>query len=157
MLIIFRKDHRRCSVKKGVLKKFANFIGKHLCWSQFLIKLQALEPATLLKINSSTDTSCAICGIFKNTYLGEHLQTTASRYFQYNSHHHYHYHHFQYHRKMHLYLYRLKIFLTIPLECNRIPCLFQLDFVFFLPLIFFSSLIPSFPFFTPSRRTQNLP
>ena len=31
----------RCSVKKGVLKNFVNFIGKHLCWSSFLIKLQA--------------------------------------------------------------------------------------------------------------------
>ena len=29
-----------CWGKKGVLKKFADFIGKHLCWSQFLIKLQ---------------------------------------------------------------------------------------------------------------------
>ena len=27
--------------KKGVLKDFKNFIGKHLCWSLFLIKLQA--------------------------------------------------------------------------------------------------------------------
>ena len=23
----------RCSLKKGVIKKFANFTGKHLCWS----------------------------------------------------------------------------------------------------------------------------
>ena len=36
-----RSSHRRCSVKKGVLKNFANFIGKHLCWSLFLIKLLA--------------------------------------------------------------------------------------------------------------------
>ena len=27
--------------KKGVLKDFVNFIAKHLCWSLFLIKLQA--------------------------------------------------------------------------------------------------------------------
>ena len=26
--------------KKVVLKNFVNFIGKHLCWSLFLIKLQ---------------------------------------------------------------------------------------------------------------------
>ena len=26
---------RRCSVKKGVLKSYANFIGKQLCWSLF--------------------------------------------------------------------------------------------------------------------------
>ena len=31
----------RCSVRKGVLKKFVKFIGKHLCWSLILIKLQA--------------------------------------------------------------------------------------------------------------------
>ena len=29
------------SCKKAVLKDFINFIGKHLCWSPFLIKLQA--------------------------------------------------------------------------------------------------------------------
>ena len=34
-------SHRRCSVKKGALNFFSNFIGKHLCWSLFLIKLQA--------------------------------------------------------------------------------------------------------------------
>ena len=33
----FRSRHRRCSVKKDGLKNFANFTGKHLCWSLFLI------------------------------------------------------------------------------------------------------------------------
>ena len=28
-----RSSYRRCSVKKGVLKNFAKFIGKHLCQS----------------------------------------------------------------------------------------------------------------------------
>ena len=28
-----RSSHRKCSVKKGVLKNFSNFTGKHLCWS----------------------------------------------------------------------------------------------------------------------------
>ena len=32
-----QKQPQRCSVKKVVLKKFANFTGKHLCWSFFLI------------------------------------------------------------------------------------------------------------------------
>ena len=41
LLGLFRRSHWRCSVKKGVLKKFGNFTGKHLCWSLFLIKLQA--------------------------------------------------------------------------------------------------------------------
>ena len=30
-----RSSHRRCSVRKGVLKSFAIFTGKHLCWSLF--------------------------------------------------------------------------------------------------------------------------
>ena len=38
----------------GVLKNFANFTGKHLCWSLFFTKLQAFRPATLLKIDSYT-------------------------------------------------------------------------------------------------------
>ena len=44
-----RCSHRRCSVKKGVLKSFANFTGKHLWWSLFLINLEAFRPVSLLK------------------------------------------------------------------------------------------------------------
>ena len=33
-----RSSQRRCSVKKGVLKNFADFTRKYLCWSLFLIK-----------------------------------------------------------------------------------------------------------------------
>ena len=32
--------------KKAVLKHFAIFTEKHLCWSLFLIKLQAFMPST---------------------------------------------------------------------------------------------------------------
>ena len=35
-----------------VLKNFANFKGKHLCWSLFFTKFQAFRPATLLKRDS---------------------------------------------------------------------------------------------------------
>ena len=42
----YRSSRRRCSVKEGVLKDSANFTEKHLCWSLFLIKLQA---STLIK------------------------------------------------------------------------------------------------------------
>ena len=48
-----RSNHRRCSNKKGVLKNFAVFTGKHLCWNLLLIKLQAFRPATLLKRDSN--------------------------------------------------------------------------------------------------------
>ena len=33
LLDLFRSSHERCSIRKGVLKNFANFTGKHLCWS----------------------------------------------------------------------------------------------------------------------------
>ena len=36
-------------MKKGVLKNFAKFTGKHLCQSLFLNKVAELRPATLLK------------------------------------------------------------------------------------------------------------
>ena len=43
LLDLFRSSNQRCSVKKDVLKTFANFTGKHLCWSLFLITLQVFE------------------------------------------------------------------------------------------------------------------
>ena len=48
-------SHWNCYVKKGVLRNFANFIGKHLCRSLFLIGLQAFRPAALSKRDSNTD------------------------------------------------------------------------------------------------------
>ena len=43
--------------KKKVFLKLCNFTEKHLCWSVFLITLQVLSPATLLKRYSDTDAS----------------------------------------------------------------------------------------------------
>ena len=40
---------QRCAVKKGVLRNFAMFLGKHLCQSLFFNKVAGLRPATLLK------------------------------------------------------------------------------------------------------------
>ena len=65
--------------EKVVLKNFTNFIEKHLCWSLFLIKLQAFRPTTVLKKTPMQVLSCEICGIFKNTYFEEYLRTTASK------------------------------------------------------------------------------
>ena len=41
----FRSNYQGCSVKKGVLRNFAKFTGKHLCQSLFFDKVQV--PATL--------------------------------------------------------------------------------------------------------------
>ena len=40
-LFPYRSSQRKCSEKVGVLKNFANFIGKHLCWGLFLINFPA--------------------------------------------------------------------------------------------------------------------
>ena len=60
-------------LKVGALENFANFTGKHLCWILFLIQLQAVRPATVLKRDSGQVFSCEICKIFKDTFFTEHL------------------------------------------------------------------------------------
>ena len=42
-----RSSHQRCSVRKGILRNFAKFTGKHLCHSLFFNKVAG--PAALLK------------------------------------------------------------------------------------------------------------
>ena len=49
----YRNSHWRCSVKKGVLKNFADFTAKHLCWRLLLIKLQPWGPTPLVKRGSN--------------------------------------------------------------------------------------------------------
>ena len=39
-----RSSHQRCSVRKGVLKNFVKFIGKHLCFSLFFNKVTGWKP-----------------------------------------------------------------------------------------------------------------
>ena len=40
-------QNHRCSVRKGVLRNFAKFTGKHLRRSLFLNKVSGLRPVTL--------------------------------------------------------------------------------------------------------------
>ena len=47
--IICRSSHWRCSLRKGVLRSFLKFTGKHLCKSLLFNKVAGLRPATLLK------------------------------------------------------------------------------------------------------------
>ena len=63
--------------KKCVLENFANFTGKHLCWSLFSIKFHAFRSATLLKETPTQVFSCEICETFKNIYFEKPLRTTA--------------------------------------------------------------------------------
>ena len=64
-----RSSHQRCSMKKGVLRNFAKFTGKHLCQSNYIKK------ETLAQV-----FSCEFCGLSKNTFFAEQLKATASVY-----------------------------------------------------------------------------
>ena len=61
-----RGSQRRYYVKKYVLKNFANFIRKHLCWSLFLIDF-------IKKRLQHRFFSCAYCEIFGNSYFENYL------------------------------------------------------------------------------------
>ena len=49
-----RSSHKKCSKKKGVLRNFTKFTGKHLCQSLFFNKVAGLRSTTLLKRDSGT-------------------------------------------------------------------------------------------------------
>ena len=53
-----RSSHQRCSARKGVLRNFTKFAGKHLCRSLFFDKVAGLRPATLLKKALAQVFSC---------------------------------------------------------------------------------------------------
>ena len=44
-----RSSHQRCSIKKGVLRNFTKFRGKHVCQSFFFNEVAGLSSATVLK------------------------------------------------------------------------------------------------------------
>ena len=53
---MYQNLHSRLQMffKMGVFKNFANLTGKDLCWSLFLIKLQASRQASLWKRDFNT-------------------------------------------------------------------------------------------------------
>ena len=99
LFIIFRSRHRRCSAKKGaVLKKFAIFTGKYLCWSLFSMNVQALGPASLLKGTPTRSFPVKFLKFLRTPILKNNCEQLLL-YFYYNSHQHYHHHHFHYNCK----------------------------------------------------------
>ena len=79
-----RSSHQRDSVRKRVLRNFANFTGKRTGVS-FLIKLQASGPQTCSFINIETLAqvlSGEFCEISKNTFFTEHIWVTVSMLFK---------------------------------------------------------------------------
>ena len=74
-----RSSHRRCSVKKDVLRNLAKFTGKHLCRSLFFNKVRKPQGCNFIKKEILAQVfSCEFIEISKNTFSTEHLRTTAS-------------------------------------------------------------------------------
>ena len=67
----YRKQPSEMFCKISVLNNLAIFIGKHLCRSLFLIKLQACNFIT--EVTLAQVFSREFCKISKNTFLTEHL------------------------------------------------------------------------------------
>ena len=70
--LCFRPQPSEVLYKKAVLRYFVMLTEKHLCWSLFLITLQASWQT------STPVFSCEYCEICKNTYFEEHLRMPAS-------------------------------------------------------------------------------
>ena len=62
----YRSSRSQMFLKICVLKNFAKFTGKRLCWSLFLMMLQAWRAATLLKRKKNSSISVLL---FFNFYL----------------------------------------------------------------------------------------
>ena len=72
----FRSNYQGCSVKKGVLRKFAKFTEKHLCQGLFFNKV--VGACNFIKKEALTQVfSCEFCEISKNTFFTEHVWATA--------------------------------------------------------------------------------
>ena len=68
-LIITRSSHRRCSVKRGVLKNFEKFTGNTCLGVSFLTILQSFNPATFLKETPTQMFSCEVWEVFRTPIL----------------------------------------------------------------------------------------
>ena len=67
-------SEKRCSVQKGVLNNFVNVIGTHLCWSLFLLKMQAWhlfwrKSANFCTALAPLTVAYPFCFIFSTCFL----------------------------------------------------------------------------------------
>ena len=66
-----RSSHQRCSLRRGILRNFAKFTGKHVCQSLFINNVAGLrlDTAKLLKnvcegeIPSAIGETWLVCGL----------------------------------------------------------------------------------------------
>ena len=62
-----KQSSRGVLYKKGILRNFAKFTGKHLCQRVFFNKVAGLSPATLLRNSLARVFSCEFNEISLNT------------------------------------------------------------------------------------------
>ena len=80
IIIIRRSSRPEVFSKKGVLKHFAKFTGKHLWQRIFFNKVAGLRPATFLEKRLAQMYSCEYCETFKNSYFCRTPAVAASGY-----------------------------------------------------------------------------
>ena len=72
---VFQKQPPEVFCKKGVLRNFTKFTGKHLCQSLFFNKVTDLRPACnfIKKETPAQVFSSEFCEISKNSFFTEHI------------------------------------------------------------------------------------
>ena len=76
-----RSSQQGCSMKRGVLRHFVNFTGKHLSQSLFFNQVAGLKAKACNFIKKETLAqvfSSEFCEISKNAFFTEHRWTAAS-------------------------------------------------------------------------------
>ena len=74
----YRSSRREVLCKKGVLRNFTKFTGKHLCQSLFFNKVAGQACNFIKKETLAQVFSCEFCGISKNTFLRRTPPVVAS-------------------------------------------------------------------------------
>ena len=82
-------SHWMCSVRKGVLRNFAKFTGKHLCQSLFFNKVAGLRPAVLLKKRLwhrcfPVNLAKFVRTVFERTPLGDCFWTSGNYFLRFS-------------------------------------------------------------------------
>ena len=77
-LLLLYKQPSEVFCKKGVIRNFAKFTGKHLCQSLFFNKFAGSSLQLYWNWDSGTGAFQRIFEISKNTFFTEHLWATTS-------------------------------------------------------------------------------
>ena len=77
----YRSSRQMCSMRKGVLRNFTKFTGKHLCQSLFFNKVAGLRFAPLLRKRLwGRFFPVNFAKFLRTPFRIEHVSTTASRF-----------------------------------------------------------------------------